>query len=188
VKVEVRHIEISRDEETVRRCLEGDRRAFEELAAQHLPVARGLATRLLGNFEDAQDAVQESLFKAWRALPGWRPGVPFGAWLLAIVFNQCIDARRRRGTRALHERRVAIQESGRTDALAAQRETLRRVAEAFAHLPPRQAAALHLRVLEEMDYPAIGAVLGLSSASVRVYVVRARSTLRRLLPGELEDA
>jgi len=186
VKVEVRHIEISRDEDAVRRCLLGDRRAFEELAGPHLAVARSLATRLLGNLEDAQDAVQESLLKAWRGLPGWRPDVPFPAWLLRIVFNQCIDARRRRGTRALHEGRAAAPRPERTADLPAQREALRRVAEAFARLPPRQAAALHLRVLEELDYAAIGTVLGLSAASVRVYVVRARSTLRRLLARDLE--
>ena len=185
--VEVRDIEISRDEDAVRRCLQGDRRAFEELAGPHLAMARGLALRLLGNLEDAQDAVQEALLKAWRGLPGWRPAVPFGAWLMRIVFNQCLDARRRRGTRARHEAQAATGVSQHASDRTAQRETLRRVTEAFARLPPRQAAALHLRVLEELDYAAIGAMLGLSGASARIYVLRARISLRRLLGRELEE-
>src|SRR5262245_23763461 len=98
-------------------------------------MARGLALRLLGNLEDAQDAVQEALFKAWRGLPGWRPSVPFGAWLMRIVFNQCVDARRRRGTRARHEAQAAAGTPQRPADRSAQRETLRRVAEAFARLP-----------------------------------------------------
>jgi RNA polymerase sigma-70 factor (ECF subfamily) len=187
VNVEVRDIETRREEDAVRRCLRGERVAFEELVGPHLPVARGLALRLLGNLEDAQDAVQEALFKAWRGLPGWRPELPFGAWLLRIVFNQCVDARRRRGTRSRHERLAPAAPPAPPADRSAQRETLRRVAEAFARLPPRQAAALHLRVLEELDYASIGALLGLSGASARIYVVRARITLRRLLARELEE-
>ena len=53
-------------------CLAGDRGSFEALAAPHLAMARSLAARLLGNVEDAEDAVQDALLKAWRGLSGFR--------------------------------------------------------------------------------------------------------------------
>jgi len=172
------------------RCLAGDRPSFESLAAPHLAAARSLAARLLGNLDDAEDAVQDALLKAWRGLAGYqgRRGT-LRAWLLAIVFNQCSDSRRRSMARRRHEDRarrpLAAGPRGDPGARLEQRELLARVRAAMDALPAKQRAALHLRVTEEMGYREIGEVLLLTPASARVYVVRARAVLRELLGPEV---
>jgi RNA polymerase sigma-70 factor, ECF subfamily len=174
------------EQELLARALGGERPAFEALAGPCLPSGRALAARLLGSPEDADDALQESLLKAWRGLAGVRPEVPFRAFFLRVVFNQCADQRRRRATRRRHELAVRPAPERAASDRSAQRETLAKVAAAIAQLPARQQAALHLRVFEELDYRTIGAVLGITERSARIYVVRARSVLRERLAAELE--
>jgi RNA polymerase sigma-70 factor (ECF subfamily) len=172
--------------ELLARCVCGERPAFEELVGGCLPVARGLAVRLLGNAEDAEDALQEALLKSWRGIAGVRAGAPFRAFFLRVVFNQCADARRRRLTRRTHETAVAPRDESAASDRSAQRETLGLVAAILAELPARQQAALHLRVFEELDYRSIAAILGITARSARIYVVRARNVLRERLAAELE--
>jgi RNA polymerase sigma-70 factor (ECF subfamily) len=175
------------DERTLlERCLAGDRLSFEALAAPHLATARSFAARLLGNLDDAEDAVQDALLKAWRGLSGYhgRKG-SFRGWFLRIVFNQCTDTRRRAEARRRHESAVPQPASSAPGARLEQRELLARVHAAMDTLPAKQRAALHLRVTDEMDYREIGEVLKLTPASARVYVVRARAVLRELLGPEV---
>lgn len=180
--------EIELEERLLARCEAGDRAAFEELLGPHLAASRSLATRLLGNVEDAEDAVQDALIKTWKALPSYRAGTLRG-WFLRIVYNQCTDARRRRDTRRTYEERTPVSRPAPPDEHAVHREALRRVADAMEGLPPKQKAALHLRVVEECSYDEVGAVLGLTPRSARVYVARARSVLRETLASaEGEDA
>lgn len=166
----------------------GDRAAFERLVAPQFGAARALAARMLGNLDDAEDAMQEALIKTHRGLAALPDDVGFGAWFLRVVYHQALDLLRRRGTRARHETVAAstAAASGGAD-LPAQRETLRRVHEVMQELPEKQRAALHLRAHEDLSYDEIAAVLGLTAASARVYVVRARSHLRERLATELED-
>ncbi len=170
------------EDKLLARCEAGDRAAFEELVGPHLASSRSLATRLLGNLEDAEDAVQDALIKTWKGLASYHGG-SFRAWFLRILYNQCTDARRRRDTRRSYEERTPVARPASPDRQAEAREALRRVADAMEGLPPKQKAALHLRVLEESSYDEIGSVLGLTPRSARVYVARARSVLRETLAG-----
>ncbi len=174
--------------ELLKRALGGDRPAFEELAGPCVAAGRALAARLLGSPEDAEDALQEALLKSWRGLSGVRPEVPFRAFFLRVIYNQCADQRRRRDTRRRHEMAVRPSAERAPSDRTAQRETLLKVTSAIAALPERQQAALHLRVFEELDYRTIGAVLGITERSVRIYVMRARSVLRERLAADLEDS
>jgi RNA polymerase sigma-70 factor (ECF subfamily) len=168
------------------RCLAGDRQSFEALAAPHLATARALAARLLGNLEDAEDAVQDALLKSWSGLRGYRgPRGSFRAWFLRVVFNQCTDSWRRAEARRRHELAAPRPALPAPGTRLEQRELLARVRIAMSGLPAKQRAALHLRVAEEMEYREIGEVLKLTAASARVYVVRARAVLRELLGAEV---
>lgn len=165
----------------------GDRAAFERLVAPVHDAARALAVRMLGNLDDAEDAMQDALIKTYRGLAALPDDVDFRGWLLRVVYHQALDGLRRRRTRARHEAAQPVGTAGAAGDESARRETLRRVHEVMAELPDKQRAALHLRVHEGLDYARIGAVLGLTPASARVYVVRARSHLRDRLGTELED-
>src|SRR5918995_7369467 len=68
----------------------GDEHAFEELT---LPFRRELHVhcyRMLGNLADADDALQETLLRAWRHLGRFEPNAPFRAWLYRIATNVCL--------------------------------------------------------------------------------------------------
>ena len=84
------------DEELVRRAKKGDRFAFERLVAEHEQRMYTLAARVLGSREDAADAVQEALVRAWLALPRFREEARFSTWLYRIVVNTSHDLRPKR--------------------------------------------------------------------------------------------
>ena len=84
------------DVELVRRAQKGDRFAFERLVEQHEQRLYTLAARVLGSREDAADAVQEALVRAWLALPKFRGDARFSTWLYRIVVNAAHDMRPKR--------------------------------------------------------------------------------------------
>jgi RNA polymerase sigma-70 factor (ECF subfamily) len=165
----------------------GTRQLFEQLVGPHHDMAVHLAMRMMGNLDDAEDAVQEALLKAYRHLETFRQVQRPRAWLLRVVFNQCLDARRRRDVRRRHEERIEGKLAPAADVGSAQRDSLRRVREVLAELPAKQQAVLHLRVFEQSSYEEIGAVLGLTPRSARVYLVKARAHMRARLGREMED-
>ena len=79
----------------------GDEHAFRALIE---PLGRELhayAYRMLGGFHDADDALQESRLKAWRALATYQPRASFRAWMYRIVTNTCLDVLKARSRRVL---------------------------------------------------------------------------------------
>jgi RNA polymerase sigma-70 factor (ECF subfamily) len=73
-----------------------DRSAFLDLLMPLLPVGHRLAYAMLHNAHDAEDAVQEAAFKAWRAADRFRGGSELRPWFLTIVANECRQRRRNR--------------------------------------------------------------------------------------------
>lgn len=187
----------STNDTLVERLRSGDRSVFEALVAPEYGVARGLAARLLGNLDDAEDAVQDALLKTYRSLASFRgtrarssdaaqePLAGFRPWFLRIVYHQCLDARRRREARRRHEDKALPAPPADALALLEQRESLARVTAAMVRLPTRCQAALHLRVVEELSYAELASILGITPGSARVYVVRARAALREQLGEDL---
>jgi RNA polymerase sigma-70 factor, ECF subfamily len=181
----------------------GDERAFEELT---LPFRRELHVhcyRMLGSLEDVDDALQETLLRAWRGLDGFEPRAPFRAWLYRIATNVCLtvlERRARRGEvafeRAEATRSDAQEQGGEPmhldpypdrllDELApeAEAEQLEGVELAFVAavqlLPPRQRAALLLRDVVGYTAAEVATMMATSVASVNSALQRARATLAR---------
>jgi RNA polymerase sigma-70 factor, ECF subfamily len=89
------------DETLVRLARSGSRSALETLFQRHRGIAYRVAFRLLGNDQDAQDAVQDGLLKAFLALENFDGRSEFRTWLVRIVNNAAIDVGRKRGRRAV---------------------------------------------------------------------------------------
>lgn len=89
------------DAALVARCLRGDPAARERLFHRHWAVARRVAARLLGHEQDAEDAAQTGLVKAFARLDDFDGRCRFQTWLLRIVTNTALDEGRRRGRRPL---------------------------------------------------------------------------------------
>jgi RNA polymerase sigma-70 factor, ECF subfamily len=86
------------DEPLVRRAQRGDRFAFETLVGRYERRLYTLAARVLGSREEAADAVQEALLRAWLGLPKFRGGSLFSTWLYRICVNAAHDVRQKRRT------------------------------------------------------------------------------------------
>src|ERR687883_644313 len=89
------------------RAPRGDERALAELVRAHQEIAFRVAYLITGNAADAEDALQDGLLKAWRALWRFRRGAPLRPWLLRIVANEARNRRRAAGRRAALALRAA---------------------------------------------------------------------------------
>ena len=91
------------DAALVRRAQKGERYAFEQLVRATEARMYTLAARVLGSREDAADAVQDALVRAWLALPKFRGDARFSTWLYRIVVNSAHDVRTKRRDRPAEE-------------------------------------------------------------------------------------
>ena len=80
----------------VRRCLAGERAAFDPLFDRHAPRVFHLLRRLTGSEAEAEDLTQETFLAAFRSLASWRGEGAFGTWLCGIAFRLYTNAQRRR--------------------------------------------------------------------------------------------
>jgi RNA polymerase sigma-70 factor (ECF subfamily) len=175
----------------VERAREGDGRAFDRLMLETQERVLGVAWRLLGSREDAQDAAQEVYLRVFRHLDRFRAEHDFRGWLYRITVNVCRDAARRRGAPVVHGTDA---DPGRP--AAAEEELLgaerwHRLLEALASLPAKERAALVLRDLEGLTSEQVARALGSRPATVRGQIASARVKIRRfcvdLLGGEKGD-
>jgi RNA polymerase sigma-70 factor (ECF subfamily) len=191
--------------------------AFGRLVEPHRPELHAHCYRMLGSLHDAEDALQESLLRAWRAQDSLAEREKLRPWLYRIATNVCLDQLKRRPKRVLpQDRGPAVssdedpgapivesiwigpypdEEIGLEDGYAApeatyeQREAVELAfVAALQHLPPNQRAVLILR--EVLGYSArdAAAALDTSPASVNSALQRARQTVEERLPARSQQA
>src|SRR5688500_2352381 len=83
------------ERQLVRRCLAGEREAFDRLYDRHAARVFHLLRRLTANEAEAEDLTQETFIAAYQALSSWRGQGAFGTWLCGIAFRRYADAQRR---------------------------------------------------------------------------------------------
>jgi RNA polymerase sigma factor (sigma-70 family) len=161
--------------ELIRSAKGGDGSAFAELIRPQYTTAFRVAYALLHDVNEAEDAVQEAAFTAWRKLGNVREGSPLRPWFLAIVANRCRTvARSRRWSMVTKER----QETEVQTADIAAAVDLRR---ALARLGYEERLVLVLRYYLDMPYEEVAGVLGISAKAARTRVERAVHRLRPIL-------
>jgi RNA polymerase sigma-70 factor (ECF subfamily) len=170
------------DADLVRQSLDGDGDAFGALVDRYGLAARRVARSVLGPGDDADDAVQDGMIAAWRALDRFDPARAFRPWLMRIVANASLDLLRRRKVR----RAVAVPEtvvSGGIppDRMAEGALVRDRLKDALLELPERQRIAVVLFDAEGYSHAEIAGILGVPEGTVRSYVFHARRTLRGAL-------
>ena len=168
------------DAALVARTLEGDLEAYAALMARYRDGFGRYALHMLGNREDAQEAMQDSFVRAYRALKDCREPHRFGAWLFRIVVNRCRTLRRR----LLRYHRFDAElpdEVPTVDPAPAAFEWREEIARALARLRPHYREAFLLRYVEGLDYAEMSRVTGAKEAALRMRVKRAGDQLRELL-------
>jgi len=177
-------------------CRRGDPMAFARLVDLHEAMVFNLATRLLGDAEEARDLSQEVFLQVYRSLGRFRGTSSLKTWIYRIVVNQCHN-RRRFWKRRRRERSFPIEElkpaeelKARLDDTPGPLEALERaeraqgVQQALLGLSFEHRAILLLREVEQLPCSEIAATLGLAEGTVKSRLSRAREALRvALLPG-----
>lgn len=174
------------DEELVARYLQGDAEAFNTLAGRYQERMQRLAMRLLGNSEDALDAVQETMVHLLRSLPSFQGQARFSTWLYRLAVNTCIDCRRHRGRSAptvtldsAEPRSEELTEDPDVHCEKGFREVV--IDQALKALPGPQRLLIVLRDKEELPYEEIAAILNIEVGTLKSRLHRARGALRRVL-------
>jgi RNA polymerase sigma factor (sigma-70 family) len=170
------------DERLARRAAAGDAAAFEAIFRRYHQDLYRYCLATVGNPQDAQDALQNTMVKAMQALPGERREIKLKPWLYRVARNEAIETirRRRDGVQLDPEREVSSLEIAES---AADRERLRQLFADLKELPERQRSALVLRELAGLDFEEIGASFGTSRAVVRQTLYEARLSLRQMEEG-----
>ena len=179
---------LDRDERLAKRAVAGDRRAYGALFKRyHQPLYR-YCRAILTKPEDAEDAVQATMVKALRALPGEEREIAIKPWLYRVAHNESVSILRgRRETVDLDA--VAVGASPTVETTTEMRERIRTLVSDLATLPERQRATLVMRELNDLSYDEIAAVMGMGSAAARQAVYEARTALLEMADGrEMECA
>ena len=174
------------DEELMRRVAEGDERAFALLAPRYAARAVGLARRLTGSSDDAEEIVQEALLRVWINAPRWRAEAAFRTWFYRIVVNLSLNRRRRAPFAPLTEAGDPSDPSLDPAQRLERDETDRQVAAAIASLPTRQRLVIMLSYDEGLSNADAAAALDSSVSGVEALLVRAKRTLREKLRSVLD--
>ena len=195
----------SRDRaEDVAVAIGGDEAAFARLAEGHRRELHVHCYRMLASFDDAEDAVQEALLKAWRGRDTFDRDTNFRAWLYRIATNVCLDMIRSKARRLSKMETFAevpwlqpypdrlldevAPADEQPDEVAVRRETIELAfVAAMQVLPPRQRATLIAR--DVMGWPAAETAthLDTSVAAANSALQRARATMQEHLPARRSD-
>jgi RNA polymerase sigma-70 factor (ECF subfamily) len=158
-----------------------DEAAFAAIADRHRAELRVHCYRMLGSLEDAEDHVQETFLRAWRARAGF-DGSAARAWLYRIATNACLDTLRRRPRRVFAEELCPPSDPTVVPVRADDLPWLQ-----IQHLPARQRAVLIHRDVLGSSAQETADALESSVAAVNSALQRARATLRELLGERRSD-
>jgi RNA polymerase sigma-70 factor (ECF subfamily) len=153
------------------------------LVKQHYGVAFRTAYLITGSAADAEDAVQEALLKAYRALSRFRSEQPFRPWLLSIVANQARNQRRSSGRRTAHSLPLSpdlqLRDPARSPEVAAEAaEERAALLRGLNTLPAQDRQVIACRYLLELSTGETAAVLGWPDGTVKSRLSRGVERLR----------
>jgi RNA polymerase sigma-70 factor (ECF subfamily) len=162
----------------------GDDRAFDAIVRTQWKALYAHAARRLSDPDAAEDAVQDTLLRAYRALPNLDGDLALRAWLHRILTNVCYDeGNRRRRAANVFERVVALPEETAPDPAdeAVLHDTVRVMSAALEDLPESYREALVLRYVDGLSFREVAEAAGITEENARARVHRGRLVLHRVL-------
>jgi RNA polymerase sigma-70 factor (ECF subfamily) len=190
------------DDEVIAALRSGDQAAFATVTERFRRQLHVHCYRMLGSFDEAEEVVQETFLRAWRARRTFEGRALLRSWLYRIATNACLDViARRRPQRAVVGDEVpwlqpypdlllepVAPTREEPEEMAVSRETIELAfIVAIQYLPPRQRAVLIARDVVGLPARDAAAMLDMSVASVNSALQRARATLRAVLPDRRVD-
>jgi len=166
--------EYASEGELLAACRRQDIRAFEQLYQAHGARLKSIAWHIVGNRQDAEDAVQETFVKLYRAIHGFQGQSSLGTWLCRIVINVCYDLARKRQREAEHAGAAGSAPSSSPALRVALRNAL-------ARINPRHRMVFLLFEVEGLRHSEIGSILEVPEGTSKAWLFEAKKELKRLL-------
>lgn len=182
----------------VERVLAGDRRAFETLVRKHERRVFRVTLAVLGNVEDAEEAMQDTFVKTYRHIGQFRRESRFTTWLTRIAVNEALQKRQaRKNTLSLDEvadieAQVLPHRSQQwhedPEKLYGKQEVRELVEDAIRSLPTIYRETFVLRDVEGLRAEEAAEILGLTLPAIKSRLLRARLLIREALASRLEES
>ena len=180
------------EKDIIKKVIDGDKNAFEELLLANQKNVYNLALKMTKNEEDALDISQEAFIKAYRQLSGFRGDSKFSVWMYRLTYNLCIDFLRK--NTAVKTMSLDYEDNaGDVKPLeipdlrnlpednAIRSETRKNIADGIKDLPDNHREILVMREITGMSYDDISSALGISAGTVKSRLARAREKLIEIL-------
>jgi len=163
----------------IQRCQAGDEAAFADLFEQYKNLVYKTAYLMLGNTEEAEDALQDVFLRVYQSLTTFQPAkAAFTTWLYRLTVNHCLNRRRERRLVTLPLTEIA----SLTDSTPASSERLaneQMIQQALKRLSDKQRAVIILRYYWELPYIEISQILEIPLGTVRSRLSTAMKALQQ---------
>ena len=173
-------------EALIKRCLNGDQIAWEQIVRQYWRKVFNVAYKFVGKHDEAEDLTQDIFLKIFKSLDTFDRRANFQTWLISISRNLCIDH-----YRAVRKERETINRDvdpadyapaapdARADTQLEQRDRVKLLRRALDKLAPTLRTAVMLRDIQELTYQEIADRLHLPEGTVKSRINRGRTELAR---------
>jgi RNA polymerase sigma-70 factor, ECF subfamily len=182
-------MEARSDAALVAQVIAGEAEAFAHLLRRYRDAHLRFATRMLGNRDDADEALQSAFLRAFRSLAKCDEPERFGAWLYRIVVNECrtLATRRAHRERSLVRDPVTLGTLPERDDPVAGDAVREEIQHALDCLTPELREAFVLKHVEELSYQEMAEVTGAGVSALKMRVKRACQQLQGLLEEAYHD-
>ena len=175
--------------ETIDAARNGDAGAFALIVERYRQSVFRICVRILGDGDEAEDAVQETFVRAWQSLRGYDPRYSIATWLRTIACRLCYDMLRRRTRQRQYEQNACRQGSGDgsedPESLRMSRELEGLFRKAASGLSPMQRTVFVLAEIEQLPSDEVHRITGWSAVQIKSNLYIARKKVRKAIEKEL---
>lgn len=170
------------DQSVLTQARKGDENAFYQIVDSFQQPVFNLCFRMLGNVEAAEDAAQETFWRAYQSIQKYNPDRSFGTWLMSIAAHYCIDQHRKKRVPVTDiddflTETAPDHNTPNPEAVTLENEYQNQIQELLNELPEMDRAAIVLRYWHECSEEEISNVLDISVNAVKSRLHRARKKL-----------
>jgi RNA polymerase sigma-70 factor (ECF subfamily) len=183
------------DNEIIEKIRSGEKHQYSLIMARYSDKAYSLSLRILGNAQDAEEALQDAFIRAFNSLSKFEGRAKFSTWFYRIVYNTCLTKANQSGKDFDRiEYDDDLQYSGGENAGSAltevtyeTRDMIAFIKKAIGELPKKYATILTLFYLEDLTHDEICEILQVPLGTVKVHLHRARVLLKERLSKEFQS-
>jgi len=163
------------EDDLIKRCQRSDMKAYKLIYERYKQPLLHTSLQMLGQLEDAEDAVQLTFIKLYRGIKNFRFESKFSSYLFRILMNVCFDMLKK-------SKRMRMQSlEGYDPGYISKSEEMVGVKAAIAKLPKQMRACFVLFIIEEFKQHEIAGILNISEGGVKSNIFRAKVQLRKIL-------